>query len=121
VIQRNQQKRRVFHDQQARLFGVGNGCLQDILWNARLHPRRPVAGLSEAEKRALYDSTCSVLQEMTALGGRSSKRDLYNNPGGYQAILSAASSGAPCPRCGSSIEKIQYLGGASYFCPDCQK
>jgi len=25
-----------------------------------------------------------------------------------------------CIKCGSSIEKIQYLGGASYFCPKCQ-
>jgi formamidopyrimidine-DNA glycosylase len=28
--------------------------------------------------------------------------------------------GNPCPACGSKIEKIQYLGGACYFCPHCQ-
>ena len=25
-----------------------------------------------------------------------------------------------CPECGTQVEKIQYLGGACYFCPDCQ-
>lgn len=26
----------------------------------------------------------------------------------------------PCPACGTPVEKIQYLGGACYFCPHCQ-
>jgi formamidopyrimidine-DNA glycosylase len=27
----------------------------------------------------------------------------------------------PCPVCGTKVEKMQYLGGACYFCPTCQK
>ncbi len=30
-------------------------------------------------------------------------------------------AGRPCPRCGSTVVRIQYLGGASYFCPACQR
>jgi formamidopyrimidine-DNA glycosylase len=29
-------------------------------------------------------------------------------------------SGKPCPVCGTTIEKIAYLGGACYVCPNCQ-
>lgn len=29
-------------------------------------------------------------------------------------------AGQPCPTCGTPVEKIQYLGGACYFCPRCQ-
>jgi hypothetical protein len=48
------------------------------------------------------------------------ERDLYDRPGGYSRILNAKAKGEPCPVCGTTIEKIQYLGGASYFCPKCQ-
>jgi formamidopyrimidine-DNA glycosylase len=102
------------------LFGIGNGCLQDILWNARLHPRRQVARLSKEEVSNLYDATLTTLKEMARQRGRSSEKDLYNCPGGYQNILDSRSAGGPCPRCQEAIQKIQYLGGASYFCPRCQ-
>ncbi|MBM3501476.1 MAG: endonuclease VIII, partial [Armatimonadetes bacterium] len=26
----------------------------------------------------------------------------------------------PCPECATPIEKISFLGGACYFCPQCQ-
>ena len=42
-------------------------------------------------------------------------------PGKYVRLMDRKAAGQPCPGCGSTIvEKIQYLGGACYFCPDCQ-
>ncbi|MFC1719141.1 zinc-ribbon domain-containing protein [Candidatus Poribacteria bacterium] len=35
--------------------------------------------------------------------------------------MDSKAKGNPCPECGTPIEKIQYLGGASYFCPSCQE
>ena len=32
-----------------RIPGLGNGVLQDILWIARIHPKRKLTGLSKAE------------------------------------------------------------------------
>ena len=29
-------------------------------------------------------------------------------------------AGEPCRRCGATVQKIQYLGGACYVCPQCQ-
>ena len=103
------------------VWGMGNGCLQDILFHARLHPRRRAVETTETERRALYDAIRSTLQKMVDLGGRDSEIDLYGHPGGYQRILDSRSAGQPCPECGTTIEKIQYLGGACYLCPTCQK
>jgi formamidopyrimidine-DNA glycosylase len=64
------------------VWGVGNGCLQDVLFRAGLHPRRRAVSLNEAERRALHGALREVVGEATALGGRSSERDLFNRPGG---------------------------------------
>lgn len=102
------------------VWGVGNGYLQDILFRARIHPRRRAVDVAEAEKRALYTAIRETLTEAVDLGGRHTERDLYNRPGGYRRVLDSKSVGQPCPECGMPIVKIQYLGGACYFCPSCQ-
>lgn len=102
------------------VLGIGNGYLQDILFRAKIHPRRRVVDLAEAERRALYEAIRETLRQATDLGGRDTERDLHDRPGGYRKILDSRSVGQPCPECGTPIEKIQYLGGATYFCPRCQ-
>jgi len=102
------------------VWGVGNGCLQDILYWAKIHPKRQMVTLSTEERRKLYEAIKQTLTETTELGGRDSEHNLYNQPGGYQRILHSKTVGDPCRECGTPIEKIQYLGGAAYFCPTCQ-
>ena len=102
------------------ISGVGNGYLQDILFWARIHPKRRVVDIADDEKQALYDAIRETLKEAVNLGGRDTERDFYNNPGGYKRVLDSRTKDKPCPVCGTPIEKIQYLGGASYFCPSCQ-
>jgi len=102
------------------ISGIGNSYLQDILFRAKIHPKRIVADINDEECRGLYDAITGTIREAIELGGRYDERDLYNNPGQYERILDSKAKGNPCPECGTPIEKIQYLGGASYFCPDCQ-
>jgi formamidopyrimidine-DNA glycosylase len=102
------------------IWGVGNGCLQDILFRARIHPRRRAVDITGQERQALYRAIRETLQQMVGLGGRDSEYDLYGRPGGYRRILDSRSVGRPCPECRTPIEKSQYLGGAVYFCPGCQ-
>lgn len=102
------------------IWGVGNGCLQDILYRAKVHPKRPMISLSNEEKQMLYQAIKQTLTEIVELGGRDSERDFYNRCGGYQRNLHSKMVGRPCRECGAPIEKIQYLGGAAYFCPSCQ-
>ncbi len=103
-----------------RIPGLGNGCLQDILWHAKLHPRRRTNTLSSYERNHLFSSLKQTLMEMTALGGRNTEKDLFGEPGGYQVEMSAVNKNKPCPRCGALIEKASYLGGSIYTCPACQ-
>jgi formamidopyrimidine-DNA glycosylase len=102
------------------IWGIGNGCLQDILYKAKIHPKRQVISLTHNERQTLYKAIKNTLTEMVALGGRDSEYDLYNNPGRYQRILHSKTAGTPCLQCGTSIKKAQYLGGSVYFCPTCQ-
>jgi len=103
-----------------RVPGLGNGVLQDILWTARLNPRRKMGELSPAQVDALFATFKSVLAQMAAQGGRDTERDLFWRAGGYATILCAATAGAPCPACGEAIQKEAYLGGSVYYCPACQ-
>jgi formamidopyrimidine-DNA glycosylase len=103
-----------------RIPGLGNGVLQDILWAARIHPRRKVATLSDQELRDLFGSVKSVLHEMAARGGRDTERDLYGRSGGYKTVLSRNTVDTPCPACGTTIKKEAYMGGSVYYCGGCQ-
>lgn len=100
--------------------GLGNAIAQDILFRARLHPKRSIADLSQAQRRALYAAITATVQDVIAQGGRSDEFDLYNRPGGYIRLMDSRAAGQPCPTCRATVEKIQYLGGACYFCPSCQ-
>ena len=101
--------------------GLGNAIAQDIMFRARLHPKHPIADLSEGQKRGLYDAILNTVKEVMEQGGRYDEFDLYNNRGGYVRLMDKNAAGNPCPECGSVIEKMQYLGGACYFCPSCQR
>jgi formamidopyrimidine-DNA glycosylase len=100
--------------------GLGNASAQDILFHARLHPRHSIADLSNDQSRALYEAIISTVGEIIERGGRYDEYDLYNQPGGYTRIMDKNALERPCPNCGGEVEKIQYLGGACYLCPNCQ-
>lgn len=100
--------------------GLGNAIAQDILFHARLHPKHAIADLSQAQRRALYDAIVTIVQDVIAHSGRNDEFDLYNRPGGYVRLMDSRAAGQPCTSCGTVVEKIQYLGGACYFCPRCQ-
>lgn len=104
-----------------RIPGLGNGVLQDILFNAKLHPKRKLNSLSEKEKKGLYGSIKKTLKKMTDDGGRDTEKDMYGTPGGYRTVLSNKTAGQPCKVCGGMILKETMMGGTVYICPGCQK
>lgn len=104
-----------------RFPGIGNGVLQDILFEAGIHPKRKIATLSKEEKEKLRQTMVSVLKEMIRLGGRDTEKDLFDRPGAYITAMSKNTVGKPCGKCGSVIVKEAYMGGSVYYCPGCQK
>ncbi len=103
-----------------RIPGLGNGVLQDILFNARIHPKRKLSVLKQEQKARLFSAVTETLREMTDLGGRDTEKDLYGQPGGYPCRLSKNTLDKPCPLCGGALVRQAYLGGNIYFCPACQ-
>ncbi|MCX6261579.1 MAG: endonuclease VIII, partial [Bacteroidia bacterium] len=104
-----------------RIPGIGNGVLQDILFNTGIHPKRKKSTLTNKEKGELFHSLKSTLKNMADQGGRDTEKDFFGNNGGYKTILSKNTGKHPCPKCGDLIVKEAYLGGAVYYCPTCQK
>ncbi len=102
-----------------RIPGLGNGCLQDILFYAGINPQTRLEALDETAIQGLYQSIKKTLADMTTKGGRNIETDLFGNAGDYQTQLSAKSNKV-CPRCGEGIVRKAYLGGNVYFCPACQ-
>lgn len=101
--------------------GLGNGVLQDILYNARIHPKTKIKDLSNKQKEVLYDSLKTTMNEMYQLNGRNTETDLSGTPGKYVPYLSKDTAGKECSRCGETIKKENYLGGSIYFCSGCQE
>lgn len=104
-----------------RIPGLGNGVLQDILFNAKLHPKKKIGLLNVHEKSSLFKAIKNTLAEMAEKGGRDTEQDIFGYNGSYQTILSKNTVNKPCHDCGTSIQKQAYMGGSIYFCPECQK
>lgn len=104
-----------------RIPGLGNGVLQDILFNAKLHPKKKVGSLNNNEKSSLFQAVKNTLADMVDKGGRDTEQDIFGYAGGYQTVLSKNTLNKPCPDCGALIQKQAYMGGSIYFCPECQK
>lgn len=101
--------------------GLGNAIAQDIMFNARLHPRRSLTDLTPNHRGDLYKAVSDTVHEAIKKGGRNDETDLFGKPGGYVRLMDSHAAGKPCPQCGQMVEKMQYLGGTCYFCPKCQK
>ena len=102
------------------VVGLSNSAFQDIIYRARLHPKRKASELSKDERRALYDAIRLVLQERIRLKGKDQFYDLYGNQGGYTPAMGPNMKQQNCPVCGTPIEKLSVGGGHVFFCPKCQ-
>ena len=103
-----------------RIPGLGNGVLQDILFNAAINPKRKIFSLSDMDKNVLFSSLKSTICAMTDGGGRDTETDFFGKRGRYRTVLSRNSFTLPCPRCGGLIIKEAYMGGSVYYCSNCQ-
>lgn len=99
---------------QSLIAGVGNIYSDEILFQARLHPKTGSSDLTKDDIKKLYRVMRRVLRVAADKGG-----DIGQFPKGY--FLPHRESGAPCPGCGGEIKKIVVVGRSGYFCPRCQK
>jgi formamidopyrimidine-DNA glycosylase len=102
-----------------RLRGFGNGYMQEMLFRAGILPTRPVASLDRDERKRLHRAVRQVLAEATRKGGSADTCDIYGRPGRY--VKDVGAKVKSCRVCGTTIAKRSFLGGATYYCPRCQR
>jgi formamidopyrimidine-DNA glycosylase len=120
LTENNTMLKSVLVGKDAIVVGLSNSAFQDILYRARLHPKRKASELSMNERRALYDAIGHVIRERIRLNGKDQFHDLYGNQGGYTPAMGPNMKQLPCPVCGTSIEKLSLGGGHVFLCPKCQ-
>ena len=95
---------------QSVVSGIGNIYADEILFNARIHPRTPVAAINGRQIRLLFDATRRVLK--TAVDRNA---DASRFPRTY--LIRHRRKGALCPRCGFPLKTLSACGRTAYFCP----
>jgi len=120
LVERNVNIKSVLVGKDAIVVGLSNSAFQDILYRAKVHPKRKASELSEDKRRNLYNAVKTVIKERLKLGGKNQFVDLYGKQGRYTPAMGPNMSGKTCPVCGASIAKLSSGGGQVYFCPKCQ-
>lgn len=104
----------------ALVVGLSNSSFQDILFRAKIHPKRKANSLSDKEKTALYIAIKTVMSERLRLGGKTQFVDFYGKQGGYTPAMGPNMKGQPCTECETAVQMVGLGGGQVYFCPKCQ-
>jgi formamidopyrimidine-DNA glycosylase len=104
--------------------GIGNIYVDEILYDARIHPRRKANTLSGEEWEALYGAIRENLAAGVEHRGTTVRlyRDVLDRPGEHQNYLRVFEKhGRPCPGCEGEIVREKVGGRPSHFCPACQR
>ena len=95
---------------QTAISGVGNLLADEILWQARLHPRRRTGELSTEELDALRRVTRRVIRKAIRGGGAH-----------VGELIPHREEHGHCPRCGTALERATVGGRTTYWCPRDQR
>ncbi len=97
---------------QSFISGIGNIYSDEILYHARIHPKKNVKSLDNKNLEKIYDAMHHVLK--TAI---KSEADPSKFPDDF--ITPQRKNGGKCP-CNGDIQKIKVAGRNGYYCPACQ-
>lgn len=95
------------------LAGVGNIIADEVLWQARIHPKRAIESLDQADRARLFSTMRRVLREAVARYDYLPRKRSWLSHG-------RGEPGAACPRCGTQLARMVVGGRTTYFCPVCQ-
>jgi len=120
LADRNVNIKSVLVGKDAVLVGLSNSTFQDVIYRAKIHPKRKASDLSPNERHALFDAVRLVVKERVRLGGKDQFVDLCGSQGRYVPAMGPNMKGKTCQICGTRIEKLSLGGGQIYFCLKCQ-
>jgi len=108
---------------QAKVAGLGNIYVAEILHQAQLSPLRPANGVNPGEVKRLHGAIRNVLQRAIRKNGTtiSDFRRVDDKTGSFQNFLQVyGKAGQPCPVCRTPIARIRQQQRSTFFCPTCQ-
>jgi len=107
--------------QQETFPGIGNWMADEILWQARLHPRTKAGSLDERQQRELWRVTRFVTRRaIQTVAKKSGRRDFGDPPRGWLFHVRWRRGGA-CPRDGTPLRHETIGGRTTAWCPACQR
>ena len=109
---------------QSIVAGIGNIYVDEILYDARLHPRRKANTLSGEEWRSLHRAIRENLSGGIEHRGTTVRlyRDVLDRPGSHQDHLRVFERhGYSCPECAGEVIREKVGGRPTHYCPSCQK
>lgn len=98
---------------QSAMAGLGNIYSDEILFQARAHPKTPVKRLAAVQLAAIYRQVEAVCAKAVA-----AKADPERMPADF--LLPHRRKDGRCPRCGAPLEALTACGRTAYRCPECQ-
>jgi formamidopyrimidine-DNA glycosylase len=101
--------------------GIGNAYSDEILHAARLSPFRQTQSLADAEVRQLFDATHATLTMWIERLQRQAGDAFPEKVTAFHDEMAVHGKfGQPCPRCGSSVQRIVYASNEANYCATCQ-
>ncbi|HZR53868.1 MAG TPA: DNA-formamidopyrimidine glycosylase family protein [Streptosporangiaceae bacterium] len=97
---------------QSVVAGLGNLLADEILWRARIHPRRPVRELEPAEQTRVHAQMRKVLGAAIPAGRVPVRAGWLT---GHRDR-----DGGRCPRCGTVLMRDRIGGRTTVWCRSCQ-
>ena len=120
LAKNNKALKSVLVGKDAVVVGLSNSAFQDIIYRAKLHPKRKTSELKLDEQKALLKAVKFVLQERIRLNGKNRFFDLHRNQGRYTPAMGPNMRKQKCPGCGTPIEELSLGGGKVFVCSKCQ-
>jgi formamidopyrimidine-DNA glycosylase len=100
------------------ISGIGNAYADEILWQAKLHPKRRVATLDEGELDRLYGALRETLARAVEVVEHELPPELGTKIRTHMKIRGKV--GDPCARCGTKIVRTRHGLDEMFVCPKCQ-
>jgi formamidopyrimidine-DNA glycosylase len=106
------------------LAGLGNIYVDEVLFQAGIHPETPANKLSLNRLKKLKAAITDILSESVKYGGSTirSYTNSMGEEGGYQLKLYVyGRKNEACRICGTEIERLVVAGRGTHICNSCQK
>jgi len=100
------------------IAGIGNAYADEILWAAKLHPKRRVATLDAGEMDRLRGALHATLERAAEIVEAQLPPELGTKVRTHMNVRGRA--GEPCPRCGTKIVRTRHDLDEMFVCPKCQ-